>query len=907
MTDISTIPKSLSIPTITVSGANTFKGGLGTNTFTAGTGANTLDFSDTNVALTINALTGSASGTGITDTFSGVGKISFIIGNNAGDTITAGSGAETITAGSGNDSITASNSVLDNIYGGNGTNTFSGGFSGDHFYGGTGNNTFNSPVAGTIYDGTHGANLTVIASNLAYSFTNGGSSGNSSITVGDATVITNGTAISIDLNMQLNWINYSADSSGLTINLASGTGTGGTAQGSSYAFTPTSGYSSINEISVGNATVNYLTPSNSDTVLIGGIHGDYFYDQNTIASQTNILVGGGNTGGQDDYYDMGAAKEVIVGGSGGGYDRVYYNYSPTGVVVNLDNVSHTFTNASGGTSMVAAFSGSSKGDTSAYSIGDYYVPVTGSGSTLNASIELVQLSSAGNDVFFGGANYVICQSAYYNTSASNTEYIYAGSGNMEYDSGSGTDYFYGGSGAGGDLYRASYGNDRAVGSSGSTSNVFYAVDNQGRSFNVTIYLNGNLNTQDQPITSPVNLTSGGVTYAGYMTGYNTAVTATATLFSNFENVVGYGGNDLLVGDDSNNSINGRTGNNTIYGLAGNDTITAIEGNNTIDGGTGTNTINFEWASNSIANGGNTGNNSNVSQFGVNPASGDIVMLGDGSFFGASDKTTIMTSTYSGFQAITGYGTNSITNCQIINGSDYTSGNTSTAVYDEVLYGTSTTTKIWGNGGNNIIAGGSATDTLYGGSGNNIFYETVAQLTNLVGINGTEWAGNQSTGIAIANGKLDILRVEGWGAGVTAGNAFGGTDPFSGTKYTNLNVVDVRSGTDSLSSNTLTTTSGNITLNEGANALTNNSSHPTFNLSATDIQHIMGATSATNASYALRLYLDGGDNFVATAGSFVTSGSKAINGISFTEYTYHNGSLGGAIIAIVDVHTGTGTA
>ena len=91
-------------------GDDSIKGGLGNDTMDAGTGTDLLDYSDATNAVTVNLLTGTASGADIgTDTLSNFDNIT---GGNANDALTGsdvanriigGAGADTITANAGND------------------------------------------------------------------------------------------------------------------------------------------------------------------------------------------------------------------------------------------------------------------------------------------------------------------------------------------------------------------------------------------------------------------------------------------------------------------------------------------------------------------------------------------------------------------------------------------------------------------------------------------------------------------------------------------------------------------------------------------------------------------------------------------------------------------------------------
>jgi len=704
-------------------GNNLFEPGIGTDIVTGGTGNNTVNYSTTGIALTITLGTspGTATGAGLSDTLT---NISNVVGNDAGDTITGSTAANSLTGGGGADSITGGGGAdflyggggndtltggtgVDHIYGGSGNNTINGGTAGaDFLYGGSGNNTFTAPHAGVHYDGTNGANI---------------------------------------VTGQLNAIDYSADTTGMIINLALGTGQNGLADGATYAFTPTNGYNSINMITGGTGS-DSITGSNSDDYLVGGAGGgtDSLYG----GLGNNTLVGG--TGNGNKFYYMGLGHDTIIA-SAAAYDRIQYEGSPSGLVINLDSVAHTFTNSANVVETVAAYSGSNFGvttaDANSYSTGDYYTPVSGT----NTLIDRIEGSSFADLIFTGSDSM-----AYYNTYGGN-DTLYGGTGNVTYLGYEQADFFYGGSGN--DMYYYSNGNDRANGGTGFNiirTNSYYAGD-----YNVVVYLDG---TMDTNANGKADYIDRGVTsfpgsgYNGFEYGWNNATTgATATLMSNFENVVGNSANDYIVGDNNDNQINARTGANAIYGMGGNDIITAAEGTNFIDGGTGINTVNFEY--NTSAVGGQLGVQGN------NITNGVEVFLGDANFSGTGSDQNNYWGGLTTYQARTGstgqYLYSNLVNIQNINGSDFV----------DVLYGDGNANAIYGNAGADTIAGNGGADSIYGGNDNDLLLSTSANMAAAVVFDG--------------GAGTDTLQAAGW---TFAANSF------TSAKYNAIEVIDVRNQT-----------------------------------------------------------------------------------------------------------------
>lgn len=701
------------------SGNDTFHAGLGTNSITGGGGTDTLDYSNiSTTGITASLFAGTTTGTGLGDTFTGITHLiatdladtitgssaaEILEGGAGGDTITGGGGDDYIYGGDGNDTLTG-NTGNDHIYGGSGNNTISGGASGSDFlYGGVGNDSFVSPHSGTYYAGTDAATLAA---------------------------------------GEVNSINYSADSAALTINLQTGTGLGGTAEGSVYAFTSVLGYNSINSIT-GGSNSDTITGSNSDDTITGGLGS---IDNLSGGLGTNTLIGGG---GSNDYYTMGKGFDTIVGSTA--YDLIYYNTSQAGIVINLTNSTQSYTNSVGASRNIAAFSGDGFGatanDANSYAIGDHFTAISGTNTSINDL-----RGSAYDDLIFGGTDSLV----YYNYGGNDS--FYAGSGAISYySSASGNDHFFGGSGN--DNFYYSGGSDTVDGGTGINTfrnvSAFFSTP-----YNVTVYLDASADTNSNGIADYIDrgvssLVSGGVTYTGFEYGYNNVTTgATSTLIKNMDNVAGNAGNDYIVGNANANQINTLGGSNTIFGLGGNDTITAIEGANIIDGGSGTDMINFQYAA--------SANSGTLSTLSPNYTYGVQVFLSDGTFLGASDKASYWGAGLTIYQSRTGttaaYSYSQITNVENINGSDY----------NDVLYGNSSANAIYGNSGDDVIAGLGGVDSLYGGAGNDTFRVSASDLASVTVFDG-------STG-------TDILYSPGWS--FSAGG-------ITNSKFVSIETVDVR--------------------------------------------------------------------------------------------------------------------
>lgn len=668
-------------------GDNFFRGGLGTNTYINGTGDNTVDYSIvTTTAVNVSLLAGTATGTSLSDTFVGIQNVigtslnDIIVGNTSNNRLTGGDGNDTLTGGGGDDTYYGGNgndiiyggTGADIVYAGAGDNTVYTGTAGaDFLYGGTGNNTFISQHAGVTYDGTNGANF---------------------------------------LAGVYNTVDYRASNVSVSINLISGTGTGGLADGDVYVATPTSGVSSINRIYTGSGNdvitdsngneyidagngTNTFYANNGDDTFVGGTGQDQFIGSGTTGNK--IYIGNGGT----NYYDMGNSNENVVSGSG--YDVIRYHRSSIGVLVNLDSVDHTAVNSLGTTLTIEARSSDgwavNSSDLSSYGIGDTF---TGD------SVDYFY-GSYGHDVVWDRSN-----------------------GNLQFYGIGGVDYFFGGSG---NSFIYNSGDDRIDGGAG-TGDIFYLHSSNSQ----VIYLDGTLDINNNgfadyldrglttlSVTYPYSVTGAVVAYQGFSTGY-----VGTNYLSNIEYVLGEGGNDYIVGNTADNVINGRSGNNTMYGWDGNDTIHTSQGGlNYIDGGNGTDTVDF---SNSWYTSGTT--------------TAAYVFLSDATFFSGSDKSFYMGSNAI-YDAMTLGGTlATILNVENITGSSL----------NDVLYGNTSVNTIRAGSGDDIVAGKGGADFLYGEAGNDTFYISSANVA----------------GVSLIDGGTNTDKVVSAGLNVTAGSIVG---------------------------------------------------------------------------------------------------------------------------------------
>ena len=693
----------------------------------------------------------------------------------------------------------------------------------------------------------------------------GASAANTSVTVG-------GSGYAISFPWQINVVDYSTGAGDSVIDLTTGSGSGGLAQGSIYGFTSVAGYNSINEI-IGNGTGDTVTSSNSDSIFINLAR---VYDGSTLSTQHNILGGIGRV-------YAGAAQEYIIS-----TPYLMYSSSPTAVVVNLSSIAQTESFTTSGN--IAAFSGSGYGsDTTSYARGDTFTPSIGN---------LFLPSSTGTGF---GTNVVYAQNA-----ASGNIWIQSNNPNVNtptYIFGTGTSYAA--------RYAWGNGNCEFDGSAASTNNQYFSTANQIVALSYALafadgFTTVNNTSELQGSGSTATLHGFGpsgadAVFAGYAYATDTTQSAnTQTLLNNVEYVSG-ASNDTIIGDNNNNYLLLQGTGLTVYDGTGNDTIDfQAAGFNQIHlGSSGTTRIEL----NNVAN-----------------TSTAEIVLGNGTFFGGtSDLDTIFgsatTPSYDAQFFGATYQIYSNGAHVFIDGTRYSSGvtasgNTDFGNYDNLYYADTNTTSIVAQGGNNIIVGSNDGATLTGDTLNTIYYE-----------NST--VGASITDSLVGGSGANTLRVPGLLLAAESST----TDPFSSTvgatesvditHFTKISVLDLRTGTDTLTSGTysghpyIIDTFG--TSNTAANAISMSALDViNLNHTATTGGSSTVAGSAASSLTPFTLYLDKNDTFTPdyTHGATTMAGG-AYDGIAASNYNTnsvtHTVSYeymnGGTAVAYLNVHFG----
>jgi Ca2+-binding RTX toxin-like protein len=458
-------------------------------------------------------------------------------------TITLVSGAITEVGLLGIADIDLTGSARDEILHGNrGNNHISGGGGTDWLYGGDGDDVLNGGDGNDFLRGDDGDD--VLIGGFGVDWLRGGAG---------ADVLNGGAG--------QDWADYITSPAAVNVNLATGVGTGGDAEGDTYILIERVYGSIHNDTIIGDNNVNYLR----------GWHGD------------DILIGGGG----NDYLQGGTGADVLDGGAG--LDWAYYVSSSTGLVIDLANPLNNTGEAAGDTYISIENVWGSQHDDMIY--GD------AGGNMLRGN--------GGDDQIFGGDG---------------DDYLRGDAGADQLDGGAGNDWaYYASSNA---AVTIDLGNNTAFGGD-AEGDTFTSIERVfGTRFNDTIigdagpnYLRG-WHGNDVLIGGDGNDFLQGDTGADVLDGgagsdwaYYASATSGQTInlgnsalnvgsdaagdtYISIENVFGSNHNDNITGDSGANYLRGWGGDDILNGGAGNDILRGDGGADTFhfELGTGTDRV-----------------------------------------------------------------------------------------------------------------------------------------------------------------------------------------------------------------------------------------------------------------------------------------------------------------------------
>jgi Ca2+-binding RTX toxin-like protein len=387
---------------------------------------------------------------------------------------------------------------------------------------------------------------------------------------------------------------YSDSASPVTVNLQTGTGTGGDAQGDTLTGVEHVIGSGGNDTLIGSTGDDILTGGAGADALTGG-GGNDVVDYSGSGAGVTVDLGAGTASGGDATGDTltgitsvtgsafadhltgdagantingGAGDDVLHGGGGadiidGGAGNDFANYQGSAAGVTVDLLGHT---ASGGDAAgdvltnIESLYGSSfddhlTGDNGANTIGGELGDdvLTGNGGND------ILAGEAGNDTLDGGDGDDRL------VGGDGNDNITGGAGNDSIDGGAGTDTINGGdgndtvvAGAGDDIVNGNNFNDFLVGGAGADQ------INGGDGIDTAAYIGSSAGVT---VNLGAGTASGGDAQGDVLTG--------------IENLYGSSLDDHLTGD---------TGNNTLWGAEGNDVLTGGAGADLLKGGAGNDTF-----------------------------------------------------------------------------------------------------------------------------------------------------------------------------------------------------------------------------------------------------------------------------------------------------------------------------
>ena len=654
-------------------------------------------------------------------------------------------GGDVLDGEGGNDSILAGGSP-DTLLGGSGSDTLEGGAGADVLDGGSGSDwaSYASSGSGVTVDlaagtgqggdaqgdvlvgiehvagSSHGDRLTGDAGANALS----GNAGEDTLRGGDGDDTLEGGAGAdvLEGGSGSDWASYASSGSGVTVELAAGTGQGGDAQGD---------------------------------VLVGieNLVGSGQADRLTGDAGANVLSGGNG----NDTLEGGAGADTLEGGAG--TDTASYASSGAGVTVNLGTGLGAGGDAAGdvlstienliGSAHADALTGSSAANRLTGGLGDDTLDGGAGADTLEggAGDDLYVVDSTGDVVVEAageGHDEVRTALGSYTLAAHVEDLTYAGSGGFAGTGNGEANRIVGGSGA--DTLRGLAGDDRLEGGGGND------VLEGGTGADT---LEGGSGSDTASYAS----SAVGVT-ANLATGLGAGGDAEGDVLSGIENLTGSSHADRLTGDGGANLLTGGAGDDTLDGGGGNDTLNGGAGNDVYVLGASSATIveaegggidevrtaaasytlgnelenlafvgsgSFQGTGNALANiiVGGAGNDS------LSGAAGDDSLLG-----GAGNDTLVGGAGADRLEGGLGTDTASYAASKVgvtvdlavgLGAGGDAQGDVLTGI--EVLIGSSHADRLIGDSSNNMLVGGSGNDTLeggrgddtaFGGAGNDVF-------------------------------------------------------------------------------------------------------------------------------------------------------------------------------------------
>ena len=198
--------------------------------------------------------------------------------------------------------------------------------------------------------------------------------------------------------------------------------------------------------------------------------------------------------------------------------------------------------------------------------------------------------------------------------------------------------------------------------------------------------------------------------------------ATGDTFTDFENVIGSGFDDILRGDSVSNTLDGDDGDDRLSGLEGDDTLIGGYGDDILLGGEGADVL-------------NGGSGHDIASY-SNATKRVVVDLNNT----AENKADAAGDTYFGIEQIDGSDFNDLV--RLDDNVQYARGNGG----DDRIFGGSSDNNLFGDDGNDLLSGGDGYDILQGGSGDDVLMGGDKDDTLIGGAGRDELEGGEGSDI-----------------------------------------------------------------------------------------------------------------------------------------------------------------
>ncbi|MFT3728883.1 MAG: calcium-binding protein [Terricaulis sp.] len=618
-----------------------------------------------------------------------------ITGTAFGDNVLGASGDDVLVGGGGNDIISGDGSPgdfptgSDTISGGDGDDTLYGGRA--TFVGDTGNDTIHGDNGNdTIFGGGGSDTLFGDAGNDALIGGDGndiisGGAGDDTIT-GDDNFSVGSDAI--DGGDGVDTVSYLSAQDGVIVNLATGIGRLGAAEGDTFVAIENVFGSIGDDTLIGqNGVFNTLNGSNGNDIISGGAGADHLDG----GADNDTLDYSASSAGVSVHLASNFVLGVASGGDAQGDEIVNFE-NVTGSAFADVLVGSDVNNLLSGGAGNDILDGGLGADTMSGGIGNdtYIVDNTGDVVIEAGGTDVVQ-ASVSYTIGNGVENLTLTGVGAINGTGNSISNVIAGTSAANTLSGlDGNDLLQGGGGD--DTLIGGNGNDILVGGlgadqmSGGIGDDIYVVDNAA---DVVSEAGGN-----DLVQASISFTLGNGMESLALTG-SAAIDGTGNALSNA--ITGNAGNNTLSGLDGNDGIIGGDGDDAIFGGNGADRLTGGNGNDYLDGGAGADQLS-----------GGLGNDTyivdNLGDTVTDNGGGFDTVLSSVSF---SMGVGIEVLTLTGLSAINGVG-NALSNQM--------SGNAGA----NTLTGNDGNDVLQGQDGDDVLIGGNGADVLIGGAGADTF-------------------------------------------------------------------------------------------------------------------------------------------------------------------------------------------